>query len=68
MGMSRRCSIETNTNNIRPGRQTGLPLPQLSTIAVRLDGAIAEISLNRPERSNALNEAMWQELRESMLG
>jgi len=42
------------------------PLPQLSTIAVRLDGAVAEISLNRPERSNALNEAMWQELREAM--
>ena len=41
-------------------------LPQLSTIAVRLDGAVAEISLNRPERSNALNEAMWQELREAM--
>ena len=41
-------------------------LPQLSTIAVRLDGAVAEISLNRPERSNALNEAMWQELRVAM--
>ena len=41
-------------------------VPQLSTIAVHLDGAVAEISLNRPERSNALNEAMWQELREAM--
>ncbi len=41
-------------------------LPQFATIAVRLDGAVAEISLNRPDRSNALNEAMWQELREAM--
>ncbi len=41
-------------------------LPQLSTIAVRLDGQVAEISLNRPDRSNALNEAMWQELRTAM--
>lgn len=40
--------------------------PQLTAIAIRLHGKVAEISLNRPERSNALNEAMWQELREAM--
>ncbi len=41
-------------------------LPQLSTLTVRMDGQVAEISLNRPDRSNALNEAMWQELRTAM--
>ena len=41
-------------------------LPQLSTLTVRMDGQVAEIRLNRPDRSNALNEAMWQELRTAM--
>lgn len=41
-------------------------VPQMATLSVRLEGAVAEISLNRPERSNALNEAMWQELRTAM--
>ncbi len=43
-----------------------ISVPQLSTLDVRCDGAIAGISLNRPERSNALNETMWVELREAM--
>jgi len=38
-------------------------IPQLTTIAIELDGSVAEVRLNRPERSNAINEAMWQELR-----
>ena len=37
--------------------------PQLTTIAIELDEGLAELRLNRPERSNAINEAMWQELR-----
>ncbi|MBK9446669.1 MAG: crotonase/enoyl-CoA hydratase family protein [Betaproteobacteria bacterium] len=40
--------------------------PQMTTISVRLEGAVAEVSLNRPDRSNAMNEAMWQELRTAM--
>ena len=40
--------------------------PQLTTIAIRMEGSVAEVCLNRPDRSNALNEAMWQELREAM--
>lgn len=40
--------------------------PQMTTLSVRLEGAVAEVSLNRPDRSNALNEAMWQELRAAM--
>lgn len=37
--------------------------PQLTTLAVSLADGIAQIQLNRAERSNAMNEAMWQELR-----
>jgi enoyl-CoA hydratase len=38
-------------------------IPQLTTLAIELDESIAEIRLDRPQRSNAMNEAMWQELR-----
>jgi enoyl-CoA hydratase len=40
-------------------------LPQLSTIALRLEAGIAEVRLDRPDKSNAINEPMWQELREA---
>ncbi len=43
-----------------------LTAPQMTTISLHLDGAVAEVRLNRPERSNAINEAMWNELREAM--
>ncbi len=38
-------------------------IPELSTIALELNEGVAEVHLNRPQRSNAINEAMWQELR-----
>ncbi|MBL8394201.1 MAG: enoyl-CoA hydratase/isomerase family protein, partial [Candidatus Accumulibacter sp.] len=40
-----------------------IAIPQLTTMSVELNEGVAEIRLQRPERSNALNEAMWQELR-----
>jgi enoyl-CoA hydratase len=40
-----------------------ISLPQLNTIAIELSDGVAEIRLNRAERANAMNEAMWQELR-----
>ena len=40
-----------------------MAIPQLTTLTIELSEGIAEIRLNRPERSNAMNEAMWQELR-----
>ena len=32
----------------------------------RLDGAVATIALNRPEKGNALDLPMWHELRAAM--
>ncbi len=40
-------------------------VPQLSTIAVSLADGVAEIRLDRPDKSNAMNEPLWQELREA---
>lgn len=37
--------------------------PQLSTLAMAVADGVCEIRLYRAERANALNEAMWQELR-----
>jgi enoyl-CoA hydratase len=38
-------------------------LPTFSTLTVALADGIAEIRLNRPDKSNAMNDAMWQEIR-----
>ena len=40
-------------------------VPQLSTIAVSLAEGVAEIRLDRPDKSNAMNDAMWQEIRQA---
>lgn len=40
-------------------------LPVYSTLAIRLDDGIADITLNRPDKANALNDAMWQEIRQA---
>jgi enoyl-CoA hydratase len=39
--------------------------PSLSTLSLSLDQGIAEIRLNRPDKSNAMNDAMWQEIRQA---
>ena len=38
-------------------------LPEFSTLTIALSGHIADVRLSRPDKSNALNEAMWQEIR-----
>jgi enoyl-CoA hydratase len=37
--------------------------PEFTTLTLTLSQHIAEIRLNRPEKSNAMNDAMWQEIR-----
>ena len=38
----------------------------METILLSLEGGIARIRFNRPEKANALDARMWQELREAM--
>jgi enoyl-CoA hydratase len=39
--------------------------PGFSTLAVTLVDHVAEVRLNRPDKSNAMNAAMWQEIRQA---
>ena len=39
--------------------------PTFSTLTISLSEGIADIRLNRPDKSNAMNEAMWQEIRQA---
>jgi enoyl-CoA hydratase len=39
--------------------------PSLSTLSLNLEQGVAEIRLNRPDKSNAMNDAMWQEIRQA---
>lgn len=40
--------------------------PLLSTLKLSIDGQVAIVALNRPDKANAMNMAMWQELRQVM--
>ncbi|MBS0291965.1 MAG: crotonase/enoyl-CoA hydratase family protein [Proteobacteria bacterium] len=40
-------------------------MPHFETLNVSLDRHIATVRLNRPEKANAMNAAMWQEIREA---
>ena len=40
-------------------------LPSFSTLTLAIDQGIAELSLNRPDKSNAMNDAMWQDIRQA---
>jgi enoyl-CoA hydratase len=39
--------------------------PNFSSLSLSLDQGIAEIRLNRPDKSNAMNDTMWQEIRQA---
>jgi len=40
-------------------------LPSFSTLTLSLADGIAEVRLNRPDKSNAMNDAMWLEIRQA---
>ena len=39
--------------------------PEFTTLAITLVDNIADVRLNRPDKSNAMNEGMWQEIRQA---
>ncbi|MDB6000000.1 MAG: enoyl-CoA hydratase [Rhizobacter sp.] len=45
---------------------TAPTLPSLETIKLSLDAGVASIEFNRPHKANAINDAMWRELRQAM--
>jgi len=40
-----------------------MSLPEFTTLSLHVDGHVAEVALDRPDKANAMNEAMWPELR-----
>jgi enoyl-CoA hydratase len=40
-------------------------IPQLETVTISLADHIATVRLNRPEKANAMNAAMWQDIRKA---
>jgi enoyl-CoA hydratase len=40
--------------------------PTLETLAISLDAHVATVRLNRPDKANAMNWAMWQDIRSAM--
>lgn len=43
-----------------------MTIPELETLAISLEQGVARISLNRPEKANAINLRMWDDLRHAM--
>ena len=40
-------------------------MPTFETLSVSLDNHIATVRLNRPDKANAMNLAMWHEIRQA---
>ena len=36
--------------------------PSFQTLALSIDAHVATVTLNRPDKANSMNAAMWQEL------
>jgi len=43
-----------------------MSLPTFTTLSITLENHVAHIGLNRPERANAMNDAMWGEIKAAM--
>jgi enoyl-CoA hydratase len=43
----------------------GAGMPTFETLSVTLENHIATVRLNRPEKANAMNAAMWQDIRKA---
>ncbi len=43
-----------------------IELPSLETLSITLEEHIATVRLSRPDKANAMNMAMWQEIRQAM--
>ena len=54
---------QQDTTTTPPGAAPSLPA--LTTIALSLEQGVAEVRLNRPDKSNAMNDAMWREIRDA---
>jgi enoyl-CoA hydratase len=42
--------------------EEAIKLPEFETLELRVDGHVAEVCLNRPDKANAMNAAMWPDL------
>ena len=62
-GASRAGHAGLASNEPLQEKHVSITIPPLTTIAIEFTDGIAEIRLTRPELSNAMNEAMWKELR-----
>ena len=43
-----------------------IPLPDLTSLSIRLEDHVARVHLDRPDKANAMDEALWQDLRRAM--
>ncbi len=63
--MSTESTSSANTNP-ESSPQSDIVTPEYTTISVTQCQAVALVELNRPEKANALNLAMWEELKAAM--
>ena len=74
-GMELAATIE-NSSALTPAASTpgqlgaaatrSIPLPQLDTLRIAIEGKVAVLTLNRPDKANAMNLQMWHDIRTAM--